>query len=380
MADDEWIPFNRPFIAGRELFYIAQAVLGGHLAGDGRFTRLCHDWMERRFGAKKVLLTPSCTAALELSALLANVGPGDTVIMPSYTFVSTANAFVLRGAHITFVDIRSDTLNLDESLVTAAVQERTKAIVPVHYAGVGCEMDAICRVAREHGLLVIEDAAQGVGATYRERYLGTIGELGAYSFHETKNFISGEGGAILINDERLIERAEILREKGTDRAKFFRGEVDKYTWVDIGSSHLPSELVAAFLYAQLEEEDAITKRRRAVFDYYMTAFLPLEERGLARLPFCPKHCVHNAHMFYLIVEDERARDALIAHLRGQNIHAVFHYVPLHTSPMGRSMGYRVGDLPVTEELSARLLRLPAYFGLTQAQQERVVRAVEDFFR
>jgi dTDP-4-amino-4,6-dideoxygalactose transaminase len=300
--------------------------------------------------------------------------------MPSYTFVSTANAFVLRGARIKFVDIRPDTLNLDERLVEAAITGQTKAVVPVHYAGVGCDMDAIMEIARRRNLLVIEDAAQGVNATYKGRYLGTIGHLGAYSFHETKNFISGEGGAIVINDEGFIERAEIIREKGTNRSKFFRGQVDKYTWVDIGSSYLPSEITAAFLFAQLEEADAITRKRWAIYEYYQEAFARFEERGWLQRPRVPPECRHNAHMFYIILPTEDLRDRLINHLRDRDILAVFHYVPLHTSPMGVRMGHRAGDLPVTEDLSSRLLRLPCYFELEVSDQERIVTAVEEFFR
>ncbi|HHE46918.1 MAG TPA: dTDP-4-amino-4,6-dideoxygalactose transaminase [Bacteroidetes bacterium] len=372
------IPFNRPFIVGKELFYISQAVLGGHLAGDGQFSRKCQEWMEQRFGAGKVLLTTSCTSAMDMCAILADVKPGDEVIMPSYTFVSTANAFVLRGARIRFVDIRPDTLNIDENLIEGAVNERTRVIMPMHYAGVGCEMDRILEVARRHNLLVIEDAAQGVNATYKDRYLGTIGDLGAYSFHETKNFISGEGGAIIINDERFIERAEVIREKGTDRSRFFRGEIDKYTWIDIGSSYLPSEIVAAFLFAQLEEADAITRKRWTIHDFYHERFTPLQDRGLVRLPSPPPECRHNAHMYYLILPDAESRSGLIRHLKAKNIHAVFHYIPLHTSPMGRQMGYTEGNLPITEDLSARLLRLPCYYELTREDQERVVREVYSF--
>lgn len=374
------IPFNRPFIVGKELYYIAQAVQGGHLAGDGAFTKKCNAWMEREFGAKKVLLTHSCTAALDMSAMLCDLDPGDEVIMPSFTFVSTANAFALRGAHVRFVDIRPDTLNMDEKLIEGAITEKTKAIVPVHYAGVSCEMDTIMEIASWHGLLVVEDAAQGVNATYKGRYLGTIGHLGTYSFHETKNFISGEGGAVVVNDDRFIERAEIIREKGTNRSKFFRGEVDKYTWVDIGSSFLPSEIVAAFLYAQLEEAVTITRKRQEIFGYYAEQFESLVSRGLFRIPACPEGCRHNAHLFYLIVETEPAdRGRLIEHLKKQEIGAVFHYVPLHTSPMGRKMGYSEGDLPVTEEMSERLIRLPCYYELTREDQNRVINAVREFF-
>jgi dTDP-4-amino-4,6-dideoxygalactose transaminase len=374
------IPFNRPFIAGRELFYISQAVLNGNLAGDGKFTRHCSEWLEQTFGARKVLLTHSCTAALEMSAILANVGPGDEVIMPSYTFVSTANAFALRGAELRFVDIREDTLNIDETRIEEAITERTKAVVPVHYAGVGAEMDVIMEITGRHELLVIEDAAQGVCATYKDRYLGTLGHLGTYSFHETKNLISGEGGAIVINDEEFVERAEIIRDKGTNRSKFFRGEVDKYTWVDVGSSYLASELVAAFLFAQLEESERIAAKRRATFSYYEAGFHSLQEQGLLRTPMCPPECRHNGHMFYILLESSRTRDALIDHLRDSGIHAVFHYVPLHSSPMGRTVGHSDGDLPVTESISTRMLRLPAYFELERSDQDRVIDAIRSFFK
>ena len=372
------IPFNKPFIVGKELFYISQAVLNGHLAGDGRFTKLCNEWMEQKFNAKKVLLTTSCTSAMEICAILANIHPGDEVIMPSYTFVSTSNAFVLRGARIRFVDIRPDTLNMDENLIEAVVTDKTKAIIPVHYAGIACEMDAILEISRKYNLITIEDAAQGVNATYKGRYLGTLGDLGAYSFHETKNFISGEGGAVLINDERFIERAEIIREKGTDRSKFFRGEVDKYTWVDIGSSYLPSEIIAAFLYAQLEAAEVITRKRWSIYNYYAQRFASLQDDGLLQLPFSPPECHHNAHLFYLILTDAVTRDGLLQYLKERNITAVFHYIPLHSSPMGRRMGYKVGDLPITEDISARLVRLPCYFELEKEDQDRVVNEVYRF--
>jgi len=374
------IPFNRPFIVGKELYYIAQAVQGGHLAGDGDFTKKCNEWMERTFRARKILLTHSGSGALDICALLCDLQPGDEVIMPSFTFVSTANPFVLGGARIRFVDIRPDTLNIDETLIEAAVNEHTRAIIPVHYAGVSCEMDTIMGIAQRHDLLVVEDAAQGVNATYKKRYLGTIGHLGAYSFHETKNFISGEGGALVVNDERFIERAEIIREKGTNRNKFFRGEVDKYTWVDVGSSFLPSELVAAFLYAQLEESDIITRKRNDIFSYYSEQFAPLCEKGLVRIPSCPPECRHNAHLFYLLIDRSTGdRDRLIAYLKNRGIYAVFHYIPLHTSPVGLGMGYREGDLPVTEDLSERLVRLPCYYELTREDQDRVINGVYEFF-
>jgi dTDP-4-amino-4,6-dideoxygalactose transaminase len=372
------IPFNRPFIVGKELFYIARAVLDGRLANKGGFTQQCTEWMENTFGAAQVILTHSCTAALEIAAILCDLQPGDEVIMPAFAYVSTANAFRLRGADIRFVDIRRDTLNLDEGLIAAAVSERTKAIVPVHYAGVGAEMDEIERLAARHGITVIEDAAQAVNATYKGRYLGTLGHLGAYSFHETKNFISGQGGALVVNDPRFAERADVVAEKGTDRVRFFRGEVDKYTWTDLGSSYLASELTAAFLWAQLEEADQITGRRRVIFDYYAEALAPLEARGLVRLPRWPQHCRHNAHMFYVLLPDAGTCEGLRTDLEQHGIQAVRHYVPLHTSPMGRRLGYAAGDLPVTEDLSERLLRLPCYFGLTEPEQARVVEAVERF--
>lgn len=371
------VPFNRPSMVGRELDYIAQAVHGGRLAGDGPFTRRCQTWMEERYGARKVLLTHSCTAALELAALLCDLQPGDEVILPSFTFVSTANAFVLRGARPVFVDIRPDTLNLDETLVEAAVTGRTRAIVPVHYAGVGCDMDAILGIARRHGLRVVEDAAQGLGASFDGQCLGTLGDLGCWSFHETKNFISGEGGALVVSDEALAERAEILREKGTNRARFFRGEVDKYTWVDLGSSYLPSELVAAYLFAQLERSEEIMRRRRGIFEAYRAGLADLEEQGLVRLPVVPDRCEHNGHMFYLLLPTEQRRDELIAHLDRAGINAVFHYVPLHESPMGRRFG--TVDLPVTESISRRLVRLPCFFELAEEQQMSVVEEVRSFF-
>jgi dTDP-4-amino-4,6-dideoxygalactose transaminase len=374
------IQFNRPFIVGKELYYIAQAVQGGHLAGDGVFAKRCQAWMEEHFRAKKVLLTHSCTAALEMAAILAEIQPGDEVILPSYTFVSTANAFALRGASLRFVDIREDTLNLNECLVEAAITERTKAVVPVHYASVGCEMDAIMSVAAKHSLLVIEDAAQGVNAAYRGRYLGTIGHLGCYSFHETKNYISGEGGALVINDERFLERAEIIREKGTDRSKFHRGQVDKYTWVDIGSSYLPSEIIAAFLYAQLEEADTINNKRRYIWRTYYDSLLPLQEEGLLRLPFVPSNCSQNGHMFYVILPTAEMRERLIAFLRDEGIQSVFHYIPLHSSPMGMRFAVGKQRLTVTEEMASRIVRLPCYFELTSEDQNKIIGFVTSFLR
>lgn len=372
------IPFNRPFIAGKELFYIAQAVTSGKIAGDGHFTKACAELMEREFGIEKVLMTPSCTAALEMAAILCDLGPGDEVILPSYTFVSTANAVARLGARPVFVDIRRDTLNLDEELIEAAITPRTKVILPVHYAGVSCEMDRILAIAQKHNLLVIEDAAQGVNASYKGRALGAIGHLGCYSFHETKNYICGEGGALCVNDGEKIERAEVIREKGTNRSRFFRGMVDKYTWVDIGSSYVPSEISSAFLYGQLELRDAIAQRRREIFLCYQEQLQHLEAEGLARLPRIPQECQTNYHMFYLLLPDLETRTNLIAHLKQQGILAVFHYVPLHTAPVGQQYGYREGDLPVTEELSDRLVRLPFYHDLAEQDQMEVIGEVKKF--
>jgi len=373
------IPFNRPFIVGHELDYISEAVSDGWLAGDGKFTKKCQMWIEQEYNAKKALLTHSCTGALEMAAILADVKPGSEVIMPSFTFVSTANAFVLRGARIRFVDIREDTLNMNEDLLAEAINKNTAAIVPVHYAGVGCEMGRIMQVAEDAGITVVEDAAQAIGAKYNDSYLGTIGHMGAYSFHETKNFISGEGGALIINDEKYIERAEIIREKGTDRAKFFRGEVDKYTWIDIGSSFLPSELTAAFLYAQLEHADQITSRRIQIHHHYMESLKPLEESGFLRLPHLPSQTTHNAHMFYIISRSEKERDNLKEFLAQKDIHSVFHYVPLHQSPMGLQHSALIKPLKVTEHMSSVLLRLPCFYELTREHQDEVISAIFQFF-
>jgi dTDP-4-amino-4,6-dideoxygalactose transaminase len=369
------IPFNRPFVAGKEMFYMANAVVEGQLAGRGTYARRCEAWFKEHFSARQAFLTHSCTGALEMSALLSGIGPGDEVILPSFTFVSTANAFALRGATLRFVDIRPDTLNIDEELIAAAVTPRTRVICPVHYAGVACAMDEIMDLAAQHDILVIEDAAQAVNATYHGRHLGTIGHYGCYSFHETKNLISGEGGALLVNDPELVERAEIAYEKGTNRTRFLRGETDRYVWVDLGSSYAPSELVAAFLYAQLEEADRITRDRRAVHDLYRQAFQPYADRELLRLPHTPAGCEHNAHMFYLILPSQAARDHLIAQLRQAGIHAVFHFVPLHSSPMAARLGHDGVHLPLTDDLSARLVRLPCYYGMKREEQERVIAAV-----
>lgn len=366
------IPFNKPFIAGKELYYIAQAVTMGNIAADGYFTKVCSHFLEERFGIKKVLMVPSGTAALELAAMLCDLRPGDEVIMPSYTFVSTASAFVRVGARPVFVDIRPDTLNIDETKIESAITERTRVIVPVHYAGVSCEMDTIMEIARRYNLLVVEDAAQGVNAFYKGRALGSIGHLGCYSFHETKNYICGEGGALCINDERFIERAEILRDKGTNRQKFFRGEVDKYTWVDLGSSYVMAEILAAFLWGQLECLEQITNRRREIYEFYEERLKPLEDAGHLRLPRIPPECQSNYHLFYILARDAQERDELLSYLKQNGIHAVFHYVPLHTSPMGYKFGYRQGDLPITEDLAARLVRLPMFYELTKAEQGRVI--------
>jgi dTDP-4-amino-4,6-dideoxygalactose transaminase len=357
------IPFNKPYMTGRELAYIADAHARGHLAGNGAYSKRCCAWLEERLGSRKALLTHSCTAALEMAAILSGVGPGDEVIMPSFTFVSTANAFTLRGATPVFVDVRPDTLNIDETLIEAAITHRTKAIVPVHYAGVGCDMDAIMDIARRHDLLVIEDAAQGLLAEYRGRPLGSIGHLAALSFHETKNIISGEGGALLINDPRFVERAEIVWEKGTNRSQFFRGEVDRYTWVDLGSSYLPGEIVAAFLWAQLEDADAITGRRLGIWSRYHEAFADLEAAGRVRRPIVPDDCEHNAHIYYLLLPGLAERSAFIARMRELGIGPVFHYVPLHSSPFGCSAGRAHGSMAQTDACSDRIVRLPLWIGL-----------------
>lgn len=370
------IPFNRPFTTGREFDYIREAIAAAHLASDGRFTRRCQTWLESQVGCDRALLTHSCTAALEMAALLAGIEPGDEVIMPSYTFVSTANAFVLRGAVPVFVDVRADTLNLDEARIEAAITPRTKAIVPVHYAGVACEMDAIVEIAARHRLLVVEDAAQALGSSYHGRALGRFGTLAALSFHETKNVIAGEGGALIVNDTALIERAEIIREKGTDRSRFFRGEVDKYTWSDIGSSYAPSELTAAFLWAQMEAAEAIRQRRLELWSWYYEALEPLERRERLRRPIVPAHCAHNAHMFHVLVADLETRTRLLRGLNEQGVNAVFHYVPLHTSTAGRALGRAHDALTITESISDRLVRLPMWLGLERGDVDRIVGAID----
>ena len=374
------IPFNKPYMTGKELGYISQAHARGHLSGDGAFTKQCNAWLEHRVGSRKALLTHSCTAALEMAAILADLQPGDEVIMPSFTFVSTANAFVLRGGVPVFVDIRPDTLNIDETKIDAAITARTRAIVVVHYAGVGCAMDAIMETARKHNLLVIEDAAQGIMSTYKGDPLGGIGHLATVSFHETKNIISGEGGALLVNAEQFIERAEIIREKGTNRSQFFRGQVDKYTWVDIGSSYLPGEIIGAFLWAQMEEAEAITKRRLQMWETYHQWLAPLEEMGKIRRPIVPAECRHNAHMYYILLPDLQRRTEFIARLKENDIGAVFHYVPLHDSPMGIKYCRTAGELPVTREMSDRLVRLPLWLGLEEHLVDTVHKITETIDR
>ncbi|MBD2292142.1 dTDP-4-amino-4,6-dideoxygalactose transaminase [Anabaena sphaerica FACHB-251] len=374
-----YIPFNKPYMTGKELWYISKAHHAGQLAGDGSYTKKCHQWIEAKTGTWKALLTQSCTAALEMAAILADLDPGDEVIMPSYTFVSTANAFVLRGAIPVFIDIRPDTLNLDETLVEAAVTERTRAIVPVHYAGVSCEMDTLQKMAHNYQLLLIEDAAQGVMSTYKGKPLGSIGDLGCFSFHETKNVISGEGGALLIHTPQFAERAEIIREKGTNRSQFFRGQVDKYTWIDQGSSYLPGEIIAAFLYAQLEEAEQITATRMQIWQHYHQLLEPLEQAGKLRRPIIPPYCQHNAHMYYILLQNLSTRTQLISYLQQKGIYAVFHYVPLHNSAAGQRYGRTHGNMNNTITVSECLLRLPLFPELELIQVEQVVRAIQDFF-
>jgi dTDP-4-amino-4,6-dideoxygalactose transaminase len=370
------IPFNRPYMTGCELDYIRDAKQRNMLAGDGWFTKQCHQWLELNTGVNKALLTHSCTAALEMAALLVDIQPGDEVIMPSYTFVSTANAFVLRGGVPVFVDIRPDTMNIDEKKIESAITGRTRAIVPVHYAGVACEMDAIMAIARQRSLRVIEDAAQGVMARYKGRPLGGIGDLGAFSFHETKNIISGEGGALLANCEQYAVQAEIIREKGTDRSRFFRGEVDKYTWQSVGSSYLPGELIAAFLWAQLEQAERITEQRRQIWQKYYQLTASLEVCGLLKRPYIPSGCEHNAHMFYVLLEEGVDRKSVLEQMKQNGVHAIFHYVPLHSSPAGKRYGRVPGEMEFTDKLSERIIRLPLWVGMRDADQERVIETLE----
>lgn len=370
--EESRIPFNWPYMTGKELHYITEAHSNGCLSGDGPFTKRCHQWLENKTNCRKALLTHSCTAALEIAALLLEIKPGDEIIMPSFTFVSTANAFVLRGGVPVFVDIREDTLNLDERLIEDAITPRTRAIVPVHYAGVSCEMDSILSLAEQYQLKVVEDAAQGMMASYKGRQLGSIGHLGAYSFHETKNVISGEGGALLVNDPEFSLRAEIIREKGTDRSRFFRGEIDKYTWHEVGSSYLPSELIAAFLWAQLEEAEAITQARLALWQHYHELLEPFESRGILRRPIIPKECQHNAHMYYVLLDPKVDRQKVLDGLNSNNINSVFHYVPLHSSPGGKRYGKTTQELTVTNRQAERIIRLPLWIGLTEVKQGRLI--------
>ena len=374
------IPFNVPPYTGKELDYIKQAIESQKICGDGQFTKKCKEWMMQQTGTADALLTTSCTHALELAAILSDIQPGDEVIMPSYTFVSTADAFVLRGAKIVFVDIRPDTMNIDENLIEEVITEKTKALVPVHYAGVSCEMDKILAIAKKYGLYVVEDAAQGVMASYKGQALGAIGDFGCFSFHETKNYSMGEGGALLIKDPAYIEKAEITREKGTNRSKFFRGQVDKYTWVDYGSSYLPSDMNAAYLYAQLEVAEVINKDRLNSWNLYYESLEPLQDDGYIELPYVPKECKHNAHMFYIKVKDLYERTRLIAHLKENGIASAFHYVPLHSSPAGKRFGKFSGEDVYTTVESDRLLRLPMYYGLKESDMKYVTEMTYKYFR
>ncbi|MDD1711343.1 MAG: dTDP-4-amino-4,6-dideoxygalactose transaminase [Methanoregulaceae archaeon] len=380
------IPFNRPYLTGNELRYLEDVIRsvreGGHLSGDGRYTQKVQDFIQSRFGAKKALLTTSCTSALELATRLLNLKPGDEVIVPSYTFSSTVNPIIMAGGRPVFTEIQEGTLNIDPEDIRRKITPRTRAIFPMHYAGISCAMDEVMELAQEHDIKVVEDAAQAVNAKYKRTYLGTIGDFGCYSFHETKNYVCGEGGALLINtdDRAIIERAEIIREKGTNRSKFHRGETDKYTWVDTGSSYLPSDLLAAFLYAQLEKLDEIQKSRMKVWNAYYSALNPFEAPGKIRLPVVPDYADHNAHLFYILFRDERTRDSVMKGLKVQGIHAVFHYIPLHSAPVGLGLGYRKEDLPLTEEMSGRLLRLPMYAGMRDEERDYIITALRDQFR
>ncbi len=374
------INFNVPPYVGTEMKYIEEAIQNHKICGDGKFTRLCNEWIEKQTGAQKVLLTTSCTHATEMAAILANIKAGDEVIMPAYTFVSTADAFVLRGAKVVFVDINPKTMNMDENLIESAITEKTRAIVPVHYAGVACEMDKIMEIANKYNLLVIEDAAQGMMSTYKGKALGTIGDYGCYSFHETKNYSMGEGGALLIRDEKNVENAEIIREKGTNRSKFFRGQIDKYTWVEAGSSYLPSEMNAAYLYAQLEVANRINQNRLSTWKRYYEGLKILEEQGKIELPYIPNYCEHNAHMFYLKANDLEERTKLISYLRENEIGCVFHYIPLHTSPAGKKYGRFCGEDKYTTKESERIMRLPMYYNIDQADVDIVIDKIIDFYK
>ena len=373
------IPFNKPAVTGKEEKYLKEVLSNHKISGDGKFNKKCSQWFEKNFNCKKVLLTSSGTHALEMAALVTDIKPGDEVILPSYTFTSTANAFALRGAKLVFVDIRPDTMNIDENLIENAITNHTKAIIPVHYAGVSCNMNTIIKIANKYHLKVIEDAAQGVYATFQNQYLGTLGNIGCYSFHETKNYSCGEGGAIVINDEELIEKAEIIREKGTNRERFFRGQVDKYTWVDLGSSYLSSELNAAYLFAQLETAETINKDRLNSWNHYYKSLLHLQKSKLIQLPTIPDNCKHNAHMFYIKVNDTNNRNALIEYLNSNNIYAVFHYIPLHTSPAGKRFGRFYGIDKYTTNESNKLIRLPMYYGLEKEQIDKIVKCINNYF-
>ena len=373
------IYFNNPPFVGNELEYVRQAIDNQKICGDGPFTKKCSQWIEAKAGTSKALLTTSCTHATEMAALLLDIKPGDEVIMPSYTFVSTADAFVLRGAKAVFVDIRPDTMNIDENLIENAITEHTKAIIPVHYAGVSCEMDKIMELALKYDLKIVEDAAQGILSTYKGKMLGTIGDFGCYSFHETKNYSMGEGGALLIRDPNYIEKAEIIREKGTNRSKFFRGQIDKYTWVDAGSSYLPSDLNAAYLWAQLEQADKIFENRMKTWNLYYELLIDLQKQGVISLPVVPENCTHNAHMFYIKVKDLDERTHLIDFLKEQGILAVFHYIPLHTAPAGRKFGVFCGEDRYTTKESERLVRLPMYYGLEEEKVVYIANKIKDFY-
>lgn len=374
---EDWIGFNKPYLTGKEIEYIADVCAQGQLAGDGLFTKRCNSWLEKTIGSHKALLTHSCTAALEIMAILADTQPGDEIIMPSYTFVSVANAFALRGCIPVFVEIRPDTMNIDENLIEDAITPRTKAIVAVHYAGVACEMDAILDIASRHDLLVFEDAAQGIMSTYKDRPLGSIGDLGTLSFHETKNIISGEGGVLLINNDKFIERAEIIREKGTDRSKFFRGQVDKYSWIDIGSSYLPGEIIAAFLWAQLDEAESINGRNLKLWNIYHEAFESLEQSGDLRRPIVPSDCKHQGHIYYLLLNNLKERTLFIEYMKDRGVGCVFHYIPLHSSLAGKKYGRVNGSMKVTNNLSNMLVRLPLWIGMNQ---DKVIESVISFFK
>lgn len=378
--DMKRITFNIPPFFGTEVEYIKEAILSQHISGDGKFTHQCRQWIQDKFQIHHTLLTTSCTHALEMGALLCDIQPGDEVILPSYTFVSTADAFVQRGARLVFVDIRPDTMNIDEKLIESAVTEKTKAIVPVHYAGVSCEMDQIMDIAKRHNLMVVEDAAQGFGSYYHGKPLGTIGDFGCFSFHETKNYSMGEGGAILFDKDEYLEKAEILREKGTNRSKFFRGQIDKYTWQDYGSSYLPSDMNAAYLWAQLENYQRIYDARMHCYDYYHQALTPLKEQGLLELPVVPDGCLHNAHMYFVKCKNLTQRSDFITYLKERGITTAFHYVPLHSAPAGKKYGYFHGEDIYTTKESERLVRLPMYYGLTESDQEYVVQTIYDYFQ